>query len=119
MSRTKGILGISANFEPQIAAPLDARQKVDTRSDLLLAATWTANDLGVYVYIGLTTTVSNDGANNGIYVLIAADYTQITNWLFIAPNVINDALTSLTTTWSSTKLDKKIKQVQTLAYAGL
>ena len=88
MARVKGTLGISANFEPQIAAAFDARANVPTKADLILAATWVALDSGTYVYNGMTVTVSEDStaANNGIYVLLdtaeieTADYS---GWLFI------------------------------------
>ena len=88
MARVKGTLGISANFEPQIAAAFDARANVPTKADLILAATWVALDSGTYVYKGMTVTVSEDStpANNGIYVLLdPADLTDASfaGWLFI------------------------------------
>jgi len=88
MARVKGTLGISANFEPQIAAAFDARANVPTKADLILAATWVALDSGTYVYKGMTVTVSEDStpANNGIYVLLdPADLTDASfaGWLFV------------------------------------
>lgn len=82
MSRNKGIASFSANFEPQVAAPLDARMLVPTKAELLLAATWQANDGGVYSYVGMIVCVYADStpANNGLYRLTAADYTQASNW---------------------------------------
>lgn len=82
MSRTKGTLGISATFEPQAAGPLDSRMTTATKADLLLTATWTANDSNVYAYIGMLVTVTADAtpAFNGLYQLTAADYTQAANW---------------------------------------
>jgi len=44
MSRNKGIASFSANFEPQVSAPLDARNITDNKADLILPATWEAND---------------------------------------------------------------------------
>tara|TARA_R100000541_G_scaffold9454_2_gene17121 strand:- start:2420 stop:3019 length:600 start_codon:yes stop_codon:yes gene_type:complete len=88
MARVKGTLGISANFEPQIAAAFDARANVPTKADLILASTWVALDSGTYVYKGMTVTVSEDStiANNGIYVLL--DTAKLTTadfsgWLFV------------------------------------
>ncbi len=83
MSRTKGLLALSGNFEPQIAAPFDARHIVGLASDLTLPTTWQAKDNTVYTYIGMRVTVTNDPspANNGVYWLIADDYTQNANWV--------------------------------------
>ena len=72
-NRISGILPISANFEPQISAPFDARDNVPNRADLLLAATWQALDGNMYIYTGLTVTVSADSVSsafNGIYILL-------------------------------------------------
>lgn len=81
MVRDKGILGLSVNFEPQVAAPLDARRKVALKADLLLTATWTANDGGVYAHDGMYTVVFGDTpANNGMWILSGTDYTDIGNW---------------------------------------
>ena len=81
-ARTPGLLGISANFEAQMAAPLDARMICDTKADLLLATTWEANDGGHYAYVGMIVTVNGDGtpANNGVYRLTALPYTSAGNW---------------------------------------
>ena len=78
MSKTNGILPISANFETNFAEPLDSRVRVPTKADLLLANTW-----GSYSYVGMIVTVYNDSttSNNGTYRLIASDYTQEPNWI--------------------------------------
>lgn len=81
MARTKGTLPLSANFEPQIAGPLDARFICGTVAELLLATTWTAKDGNIYAYQGMPVSVWNDGVNNGIYQLIASDYTNSANWV--------------------------------------
>ena len=83
MSRSKGTLGISANFEPQIAASFDARANVPTKADLTIASNWTANDGGSYPYNGMTVTVAEDStsSNNGIYILLDKDnITDINSW---------------------------------------
>ena len=85
-NRANGILGISANFEPQVAGAFDARAVVPTQADLLLASTWEANDGGTYIYVGMTVTVAEDPtpANNGVYILLnVAGYTSISNWKFV------------------------------------
>ena len=84
-NRINGLLAISANFEPQIAAPFDGRAICPTQADLLLAASWTANDSVIYAYVGMTVTVAEDStpAKNGVYVLQDADYTVLSNWLFV------------------------------------
>ena len=82
MARTKGLLPLSGNFEPQVAGPFDARSRVETKADLLLLATWQAKDGNPYTYVGMVVTVYADSTeqNNGIYRLKAADYTQAGNW---------------------------------------
>jgi hypothetical protein len=79
MARTKGTLALSANFEPQIAAPLDARYICSKKDDLILSTTWTAKDGTIYAYQGMITSVWNDGDNNGVYQLNGTDYTIATN----------------------------------------
>lgn len=82
MARTRGTLGISANFEPKTAAPFDARSIVATKAELILQATWVNADGNVYTYKGMVVSVTDDptATNNGIYRLKAADYTVSTNW---------------------------------------
>lgn len=82
MSRDRGLLAISSNFEPQVAAPFDARSLVDTRAELLSAATWTANDGGLYTYVGMPVVVKADPDPdlNGVYVLMDEDFSQMQHW---------------------------------------
>ena len=82
MARTKGTLALSANFEVKMAEPLDARSRVATKAELILAATWTSTDSNVYTYVGMPVSVYADStaANNGIYRLKAADYKVAANW---------------------------------------
>lgn len=86
MARNKGIAPFSGNFEPQIAAPLDARVVVDNKSDLTLSTTWQAHDGSVYVYKGMLVVVANDADtnNNGVYYLKDEDYTQENNWIKVS-----------------------------------
>lgn len=82
MARDKGLLGLSGNFEPQAASPLDARATAETRSDLTLESTWQALDGETYTYVGMAVVVTNDPlpANNGMYILSNTDYTNDGNW---------------------------------------
>ena len=85
-NRPNGGIGFSNNFEPQVGAPLDARGVVPSKLDLYAAATWTANDGGIYVYNGMTVAVWNDAApaDNGVYVLQdAVNYGTPASWLFV------------------------------------
>ena len=81
MPRNKGIASFSANFEPQVGAPLDGRLTVATLADLTTASTWLANDGLPYTYLGMLVSVTNDGANNGVYRLNAIDCTQPSSWV--------------------------------------
>ena len=85
-NRNNGTLGISANFEPQVSAPFDARAIVPTQADLLVAATWVANDGNTWIYVGMTVTVASDPtpANNGVYILLnVAGFALLSNWQFV------------------------------------
>ena len=91
MARTKGILPISANFEPQIAGPFDARHKVNLFTDLALTTTWQAKDGQVYAYKGMLVVVANDTPEkNGVYRLSLDDYSASAAWVKEgAPGSIN------------------------------
>lgn len=94
LPRKKGLAVFAANFEPKVAAPLDARTVVSTKADLYLPATWTSVDGSNYIFIGITVSVIEDSlpSNNGLYHLLAADFTQASSWTKIgslesAPNM--------------------------------
>ena len=101
MSRIKGITSFSANFEPQIAAPLDARSVVGTKSDLTTASIWLANDGTDYTYPGMVVTVYNDPtpSNNGVYYLSAIPYSNPANWIQLVQSV-----TDLSAYWTSAQI---------------
>ena len=82
MARYKGTFKAAANYEPQIAAPFDARMLVEARSDLILKSTWAQLNGDVWTYAGMIVTVASDvnPANNGVYMLMDADYTIASNW---------------------------------------
>lgn len=83
MARTKGILNISSNFEPQIAGAFDARLAVEYNNDLILDETWTALDGIIYPPNGLTICVFGDTEElNGIYFLPKGkEYNVKDNWI--------------------------------------
>ena len=96
MGRIKGVVPFSGTFEPQAAGGIDGRIAVEFKSDLINPDVWKALDGNVYVYKGMPVTVWNDGANNGVYVLIADDYTDINNWLCVGSgNIVNAVSNSL------------------------
>jgi len=83
MSRNKGTFNFSANFEPLLKAPLDARQVVGTFADLTDPSTWKDADELVWLYNGLIVGVGNDAdpSLNGAYFLKDADnYTNALSW---------------------------------------
>ena len=71
MARTKGSFNLAGAIEPLAAAPLDARAKVNTKSDL------TNSESFPYHYIGLETYVVSE---NKKYRLIGEDPTSLSNW---------------------------------------
>ena len=84
MARNKGTFNFSANYEPLIKAPLDARMKVERFIDLVDPNTWEDADNLVWLYNGMIVAVGDDPNStlNGIYFLIDADnYTDPNNWV--------------------------------------
>lgn len=70
MARIKGTFLNSANYEPQIAAPFDARQRVEYRRDLIDPVCWTSSNGARYIYNGMIVVVCKDTPeNNGVYIL--------------------------------------------------
>ena len=94
MSRNKGLFNLSANYEPLISAPLDARTVVETKHDLIVSTTWQRGGAS-YIFNGLLVCVTKDStsANNGVYLLLdAANYTSYSSWYKIADIRDIDAL---------------------------
>jgi hypothetical protein len=79
MARNPGVLKISANFEPIIQAPLDARQRVGVYEDLVNPATWQDPSLNTWIFKGALVVVSTE-PSAGIYWLSDNDYTNYNNW---------------------------------------
>lgn len=85
MARIKGLFAASTNYEPTIAAPLDAREVVQYKSDLYTRKTWLKNN-SLFLYNGLRVSVVEDTeANNGVYILLNKDlYMEPTSWKQLA-----------------------------------
>ena len=91
MARRKGLFNVSANYEPLISAPFDARIVVDYKSDLTSESTWKKVGSGIYLYDGLVVAVTKDvEANNGVYLLKHANaYQSIDSWQKLEKELIS------------------------------
>lgn len=104
MSRQQGFFSLSGNYEPLIAAPLDARTVVGGKSELTQPATWTlAGNTVPYLFNGLLVAVTNDSvaSDNGLYILLdAANYTNLDSWYKVADirdiNALNEKIDQIT-----------------------
>lgn len=94
MAREFGTFQAAANYEPLIAAPFDARELVETRDALTNAATWTQANGDIWAYVGMKVSVSSDiePSNNGLYVLINADWRLDSSWQKLADESRIEAL---------------------------
>lgn len=86
MARQRGMFNDSANYEPTISAPQDARQLVEYKADLVLEETWAQKNGAMYIYNGMFVVVSKDtDENNGLYILRDKDnFTQEKSWVKLA-----------------------------------
>jgi hypothetical protein len=74
MSRNIGTFNFPANFEVNKLGPLDARSVTPLKSEL------TDSSLP-FAYVGMLVSVTEDSSsNNGLYMLSAADDTQVSSW---------------------------------------
>lgn len=82
MARYKGIFKASANYEPQVAAPFDARSLVEAKSDLLKEETWKQTNGSIWTYVGMIVSVASDidVTKNGVYMLIDKDWSLESSW---------------------------------------
>ena len=96
MSRLKGLLQISGNFEPQIAGPFDGRSICDTYADLILPATWEAKDGTIYTYVGMRVNVTSDidPLRNGVYYLNTANYQLYASWVKLGDGAATASLST-------------------------
>lgn len=78
MARNKGTFNFSANLEPKVQAPLDARTVVDTVAELTQAATWQDTNGDVWLFDGLVVSIAQTGE---LYMLTdKAVYTSAASW---------------------------------------
>lgn len=89
MGRQQGNLPFSSNFETRFAEPLDARARVELQSDLTAAATWERDGNPSYTYVGMPVSVyaDPDPEKNGLYLLMAEDFSDIGNWVMLGGGV--------------------------------
>lgn len=82
MGRFKGTFEVPANYEPQKAAPFDARQLVNEKADLIKASTWQDSKGDMWIYSGMIVSVCSDSeANNRVYRLLdASHYSEEKYW---------------------------------------
>jgi hypothetical protein len=83
MARYEGMFAAPSNYEPLIAAPFDARSLVEDQADLINPATWeVSGGRGIWAYVGMVVTVAfdEDDSKRGVYVLVADDFTKLSNW---------------------------------------
>lgn len=84
MSRRKGVVSISTNYEVKIKAPFDARQLCETKEDLINADSWS----WVSTYVGMLVSVASDpvAENNGVYFLKVDEPTVESSWVKLFDN---------------------------------
>lgn len=86
-NREFGTFPVSANYEPRVGAPFDARTLVNNKTSLIDLATWLQTDGGIYLYDGLIVSVAKDenSNNNGLYFLNdAASFNKENSWSKLA-----------------------------------
>ena len=79
MARNTGTFEFPSNFEVKKAAPLDARTQTGLKSELTGLP---------FPYKGMIVSVTDDGDNNGTYVLNNADGSLLENWSKIASTTV-------------------------------
>lgn len=85
MARFKGTFNFAANFEPLVKAPLDGRQVVGLKADLIDPSIWADDNGQIWLYDGALVIVANDtSTNSGVYWLSDEDnYTLYSSWIKI------------------------------------
>lgn len=80
-NRTTGTFNIAANFEVGAQAPFDARLTTPELAHLTNPQSGSPGTFLPLPYLGMVVAVTEDTAeNNGLYLLTAADATQIVSW---------------------------------------
>jgi len=84
MARNKGTFNLSANFEPIIQSPLDARMLVGSYTDLVLPATWEDDDNLVWLFNGAIVVVAEDPSAGVYWLKDLENYTDYNSWEKVA-----------------------------------
>lgn len=91
MSRNKGTFNFAANFEPLVKAPIDARMKVGSFTDLTDPSTWADADGNVWLYKGIIVVVADDPSAGIYYLSDESNYTSSWAWKPAGGNAQIDA----------------------------
>lgn len=87
MARTRGSFNFTQNFEVFRAAPLDARQKVQSYADLVDPAAWIDTDGFAWLYNGAMVVVVDDPSSGVYWLKDAGNYTNYSNWISVGGGV--------------------------------
>ena len=80
MSRDKGTFNLSANYEPRIQVPLDARMLVGNYTDLIDPSIWKDDGGLVWLFDGAIVVVAEDPSAGIYWLRDSANYTNYTSW---------------------------------------
>lgn len=81
MARNHWLIEVAANFEPQKRQELDARESVDTFTDLTNSITWQDSNGNERTYLNMRVFVKDEKVR---YILNDTDYTVAWNWEVIS-----------------------------------
>ena len=131
MSRVRGSISFSSNYEASISKPMDARMLVPSYEDLLDNNNWITSKETPCCFNGMLVAVANtkDTSKNGLYMLFDGtnarkpDVTVETNWIKIGETSdISDFVSRIQTIESSiaeitsdiTALDARVSELERL-----
>ena len=116
MARERGTFNFSASLEVKKQGALDARQVVQTYSELILKDTWVDSDGKVWLYDGLLVSIVESGK---LYMLTDKDnYTSTSSWkevdasAAIQIEVINNLSSTSTTSALSANMGKTLDEAK-------
>ena len=116
MARERGTFNFSASLEVKKQGALDARQVVQTYSELILEDTWVDSDGKVWLYDGLLVSIVESGK---LYMLTDKDnYTSTSSWkevdasAAIQIEVINNLSSTSTTSALSANMGKTLDEAK-------